>query len=145
MDKVLIRKIERPDLKGVSTVFRNVFKSVGENWSARSSAQHVMENFNKEYCYLAEKDGKIVGIMLANIQTRVKGPELFIDTIAVLPDIQKNGLGQRFLDLAAEIVNDEGLVGLSLLANPSLKSFAWYKKNGIKESGWVELYKLKFP
>lgn len=143
MEDISVRKFGESDLKEIIEVFKKTFRNIGEDWSDSSSLQHVKENINDNYCYLAEVNGNVVGMMLASIQTRVKGPELFIDTFAVLPEYQKKGIGQKLMDISHKIVKDEGLVGISLLANPELESFDWYKKEGMKESGWVELYKIE--
>ena len=141
MENFEITNLQEKDLEEAAGVFLQTFNSVGETWNEKTSLAHIEENFVMGYSFLAKVGNKAVGVLIALPITRDKGTELFIDTVAVLPEYQAQGVGRAMMEKATKLAKEKGLVALRLLASPSLKSFDWYKKLGFEESGWIEIFK----
>lgn len=139
-DSVAIRLMKTEDLERVAEIFLAAFNGVGEHWSRETALQHICESFFDQFHYVAMSDREIVGFILAIPLIREKGKELFIDTIAVLPEFQNKGIGKMLWEKITVEAKNNNLVGIRLLSNPHLASFNWYKKIGFKESGWIEVF-----
>lgn len=137
---VVIRPVQERDQDQIVVVFVDSFNSAGENWSEENARKHIREAPLEGCNYAAEVDGKMAGILLAFPLTKVNGTELFIDILAVRPEYQNQGIGKELWAKGEQYIKDHGLVGISLQANPKLKSFGWYKRMGLKQSGWTELF-----
>ncbi|MDO8452187.1 MAG: GNAT family N-acetyltransferase, partial [bacterium] len=124
-----------------ASVFLQTFNSVGEVWNKETSLAHIEENFIESYSFVARENNQAVGILIGLPITRDSGQELFIDTVAVLPNYQAKGIGKALMETASELAKEKGFVALRLLASPKLNSFDWYKNKGFEESGWVEVFK----
>ena len=139
--EVEISRMKESELGQVARIFRTVFNATGEEWTEESVKGHIKENYFEKYHYVARCKGRIVGFLMAIPLTREKGMELFIDSIAVLPDFQKKEVGRKLWEKAIASAKENNLVGIRLLSNPRLPSYKWYKDMGYIESGWVELHK----
>lgn len=137
---VVIRPVQEKDQEQIVMVFMDTFNSAGENWSEENARKHIREAPIEGCNYVAEVDGKMIGILLAFPLTKVNGTELFIDILAVRPEYQNQGIGKELWKIGEQYIKDHGLVGICLQANPKLKSFVWYKRMGLKQSGWTELF-----
>ncbi|MDA1061247.1 MAG: GNAT family N-acetyltransferase [bacterium] len=136
-----ISLMKEVDLKEVSQVFKESFNSVSENWSDQSSFEHVKQNFFGDSHWVYRENGKIIGMLMSIVLIREHGPELFIDSVAVLPKFQKKGIGKELWSKAVEYAKANNLHAIRFLSNKNLKSYEWYKSMGYEESGWIELFK----
>jgi N-acetylglutamate synthase-like GNAT family acetyltransferase len=66
---------------------------------------------------------------------------LFVDSIAVIADLQQKGVGKLLFVKVMQHASEKGYVGIRLLTNKHLESYKWYNSMNFKESGWVEVYK----
>lgn len=139
---VNLRAIAEPDYPRLAEIFRAAFLQIGEDWSLDGATEHITE-FNEEaesFCFLAELDGETVGFILAYVANTSGGREMNIDTIAVDPAYQKHGVGRSLFEQAKKYAVENNLIGISLLTHPKAPSYQWYKKMGMKENGWVEVF-----
>ena len=139
----IVRQLQETDHQRAADIFYEVFgpDGVGEKWTKETSLSHIKENtFNSTYNFYVEKEGKIVGILIAFPLSREEGADLFIDTIALIGSEQRNGIGKMLWEKVEEVAKENKLNGIRLLANSNLDSFQWYKKMQLKETGWIELY-----
>lgn len=141
MSNFLIEKMVDADLEEVSQIFVEAFNHEGESWGQKTAQNHVKENFFGEAHFVAKLDGEIVGFVIAFPLTRETGLELFIDSIAVLPEHQHKGIGKALWEKLMEHVDEQNFSAVRLLSNEHLSAYRWYKKMGFRESGWVELYR----
>lgn len=142
MSQYKLSNLSEADIESAGDLFYDVFgpPGIGESWTKETASQHVSENsFRKDFCFVAREDGHLVGLLLAFPLARDDSVDLFVDTIAVLPNFQFQGIGKELLNQVLRVAQHNGLSGYRLLANPKLTSFKWYKKLGMKESGWIEL------
>ncbi len=134
-------KMTEYDIKDVAHVFMTSFNHVGEQWTFETALAHVSQNFFGNAHWVAKENDKIVGFIMGIILTREHGTELFIDSVAVLPEYRGRRVGSGLWSLAEQYVSEQKLHGIRLLANQTLKSFEWYTQMGFTKSGWVELEK----
>lgn len=133
--------MQQNDISDVSKIYCNVFNELGESWSLETAVSHVSDAFDKDTCWVALMNNDIKGFLISSILPWDKGDVLFVDTIAVDRDFRKIGIGNLLWNEADKFVQENSLKGIRLLADPKLISFDWYKRNGFKKSGWIELYK----
>ncbi|MCR4326689.1 MAG: GNAT family N-acetyltransferase [Candidatus Roizmanbacteria bacterium] len=127
----------------VADLFYATFTAAGEKWTRERAKKHIIESYFGECHYVVKKGTAIVGVLLAFPLTKVAGTELYIDTIAVHPQFQKNGIGTMLITAALEYAKKNDLVAVSLSAHAKLKSFTWYQSLGFVPTGWVELIKME--
>lgn len=140
MDKVKIELMTEAHLDDVAKVFMAAFNAVGEDWSYETARQNISENFFEDVHFVAKIDDQIVGFIMGIPLTREKGLELFLSSVAILPEYQHQGIGKLLWEKMVSLVKEKKYVGIRLLTNPHLKSFKWYKEMGFKESGWIEVF-----
>lgn len=141
MSNVRITTMIDDEIDEVTDVFLAVFNHVGEGWTREAARKHIKENFFDTCHFVARYDDKILGFIMAIPLTRENGREVFIDSIAVLPEYQHTGIGKMLWDTLNAYALENKCIGIRLLANRKLKSFDWYSKMGYRESGWIELFK----
>jgi ribosomal protein S18 acetylase RimI-like enzyme len=85
-----------------------------------------------EQFVLEDRDGAVVGaIVLAD-----RGDHLFVDNLAVAPDLHGNGLGRRLLEHADAHARRRGLLELRLYTNVVMtENLAIYPRLGYEETG----------
>jgi len=138
---VQISKLERKDIPTAAEVFYRSFNSVGEKWNLDYCVKRLEQCFNEKSCFKAEMTGKLVGVVTSKPDVIMDHEELYIDIIAVDPDMHKSGIGQKLLNTIEECAKNNGYLGVWLTASPGLPSFNWYIKSGYKEADWKVVYK----
>lgn len=88
----------------------------------RAVREHIVD--------LLEKGGEL----LALIEMILHDDHLLIENVAVRPDQQGSGLGQRILDHADDVARTSGLAEVRLYTNAAFTSnIAFYAKRGFEE------------
>lgn len=144
MTETIIRNFSKDDVQACASAFLEVFgpQGCGELWTLATSLKHIEENtVEKELCFVAEVEGKIVGMILAMTTAREEYEDVFVDTICVLSEYQGSGIGNALFTKIEEVAKNRGAHFVRLFGKPTLLSFDWYKRHGMTESGWVELEK----
>ena len=131
MDKsnIVIRKVETKDAKQyvelINLVWRLTYKNIfpeevfldmkNKNEERIKNFSNNFYNDNTRMCYVAEDDGKIVGVVYGTTKSTYEyfRNQRFADLISlyVLPEYQNRGLGKRFKDVFVD----------------------WAKKNNVKK------------
>ena len=137
----LIRKMTNKDIPQASKVFYEAFNSVGEEWLLDICTRRIEQYFNTDHCWVAESDGKIVGMLTGKVDNVMYHQELYVDVLAVDPNMHSLGIGGKLLQAAEDHAKQQGLGGMWLSASIALPSFEWYKKLGFKEAKWRTVYK----
>ena len=138
---IRVELMNEEQINEVAKVFVESFNDVGEQWSIENATQNIKEGFFGECHYVALVEDKIVGFILAIPLTRELGLELFVASVAVLPDYQKHGVGKMLWNKVESYGKENKYAAIRLLTNPNLKSYEWYKEMGFKESDWIEVFK----
>lgn len=129
------------NLDEIAKIFVQTFNAAGEHWSIENATENIKEGFFGECHYIALVEDKIVGFILAIPLTRELGMELFVASVAVLPEYQKHGVGKMLWDKVELYGKENKYAAIRLLTNTHLKSYEWYKQMGFKESEWIEVFK----
>ena len=69
--------------------------------------------------YVAESDGRVVGMVTLCVFTTLTGPKAFLDHLVVAPDSRRRGIGRALLEHAIERARDAGASRIDLTANRS--------------------------
>jgi len=141
MNDIVISKLNKSDISSAAEVFYRSFNSVGEKWQLDYCVKRLEQCFNEKSCFKAEIAGKLVGVLTSKPDVIMDHEELYIDIIAVDPDMHKSGIGKKLLSTIEDYAKDNGYLGVWLEASTDLQSFNWYIKSGYKESSWKVVYK----
>ncbi len=136
--------MENKDLLTAAKLFLVAFgpEGLGEEWTIASSRKNIEDFFNSNFCFAVKERDELVGVIMGQAQYFEKGAELFIGPFVVRKEQRGKGLGRLLFARVEKEARKKGLVGVRLMANQKLPSFAWYGKMGIKPSGWEEMHKL---
>ena len=140
MNSIHIEKMKEVDIKEAAQVFMNVFNGEGQSWDESSSLSHIKENYSGDSDFIAKDGDKIVGILIGLPDTSDNTVYLYIDSFAVLKEYRGTGIGKSLWEAAMNYAKEMDYGGIRLLTHPDFKSYEWYKRMGLKESGWREVY-----
>lgn len=73
MAEFSIRQMKKSDLGSVGKLFKDVFNTEGEEWSAETAAAHVKQNFFGNSHWVAIQENEVIGFLMAIVLTREKG------------------------------------------------------------------------
>ena len=83
-------------------------------------------------CWVVEDDGRISGM----VQTAPMAGYLEVETIAVAPEAQGQGIGGRLLEFAEEQARAAGLPEIRLYTNEAMtENLEYYPRRGFHEVG----------
>lgn len=84
------------------------------------------------WCRVAELDGRLVGVLVV----RAEPDHLLLETVAVYPGAQGQGVGERLLREAESLAAQSDLAEVRLYTNEAMTgNFAWYAHHGYVETG----------
>ncbi len=160
----VIRKVEPKDARQFIELHNFVWKSAykdifpAEVFAAREAkterriagfADHFLNN-NEKICYVAELDGRLIGLMAGNIKSLYShfGEINFADLNAMYihPDFQHIGIGTKFKDIFVNWAKENGakkfVIGVLKDNTAARKSYeAWGGKLDDFKNAWTELGK----
>lgn len=100
----------------------------------RDSIYHNLTRHFANTCFVAEKEGKIVGYILGWI-SQVDNTVAYIHNICINPDFRRKKIGIDLYDRFIEVVRDKGCKKIFLIINPGNKaSFNFHHVQGFKVS-----------
>ncbi|WP_455718147.1 GNAT family N-acetyltransferase [Anaerosporobacter sp.] len=152
---MLIRDGKIEDYNAVEKIAKQVHElHVG----FRPDIYHLVETVIDEYTYseyintksiiVAEQEQKIVGYMISYVREisspMLKGRKvLFIDSIAVLDEHRREGIGSKLLEYAKNYAKDNELQAVELQVNAKNKNaYHTYSNNGFVEKSINMEFKL---
>jgi len=125
---VMIRKMTLDDIEHVIAIDRVSFSLP---WPERSFRFELTDN-PASRCWVAEVDGKIVGMIVAWLIV----DEVHVATIATHPDFRRQGIAKNLLSHALQHLSTEGAQSSFLEVRASnLAAQELYRKFGFEESG----------
>jgi N-acetylglutamate synthase-like GNAT family acetyltransferase len=143
MHNLSISPMNKKDIDVLKVFFVQAFRDeLGEPWTEETSERHLLEAFNKDHCFSIKRAGQVIGGIFAYPLVLEKGTEIFIDVFVVSSEERGSGAGKMLFDHIIAHAKEKNFVGVRLLSNPKLRSYDWYHKMGLNESGWVELVKF---
>ena len=125
---VMIRKMTLDDIEHVIAIDRVSFSLP---WPERSFRFELTDN-PASRCWVAEVDGKIVGMIVAWLIV----DEVHVATIATHPEFRRQGIAKNLLSHALQHLSTEGAQSSFLEVRASnLAAQELYRKFGFEESG----------
>ena len=125
---IMIRKMTIDDIEQVIAIDRVSFSLP---WPERSFRFELSDN-PASRCWVAEVDGKLVGIIVAWLIV----DEVHVATIATHPDFRRRGIARKLLAHTLQHLRDEGAQSSFLEVRASnFVAQEMYRKFGYEESG----------
>jgi len=139
--KIDIRSLKEEEIPDAAQVFCDAFNSVGEMWSLETAIKRIEQYYNPNSCWVAVINSEIVGVLTSKIDNVLDHQELYIDIIAVNPDVHQKGIGKMLLQKAEDYAKSVGLNYIWGTASQKLYSYEWYLKTGFIETSWKVITK----
>jgi predicted N-acetyltransferase YhbS len=139
---MIIRQEKNEDFKSIYEINYQAFKQ--KNESELIERIRSSKNFVPELSLIAEKNGKIVGhILLSKI--KIKGEKeyesLILAPLAVLPELQKQGIGEKLITEGLRKAKELGFSSVIVVGHKD-----YYPKYGFeKASKWNIKCSFKVP
>ena len=131
-----IREIEIDDLPAVFHLGEQIFTSETVPTLYRTWDEYEVTslfNTDPEYCLVAEVDDTTVGFILGTTVTKTKSAWKYgyVVWLAVVPEMQREGLGSRLFDKLAEKMIEDGVrIFLVDTEASNLPALQFFKKKG---------------
>ncbi|HDX9580754.1 GNAT family N-acetyltransferase [Bacillus cytotoxicus] len=173
----MIRKAKQTDAKAISPLLYNALHEIAEKLTGGTNETEVLEGleywFTKkenrlsyENCFVAERDGKAVGIIVSYhgsdatkldnrivkrlrdvkqdssiiLEKEAEEDEYYIDTLSVSAKYGGQGIGSNLISTVEAHAQKKGHEKIALLVNLENKSaFSLYKKLGYKQDNILSL------
>lgn len=98
-----LKKAENKDKNDILDIISDMHIDMpGFVWNQADFVQKQIDN--GEY-FVAEVDGKTVGIL----SLRQRGPKMYIETLAVLPEYRRQKIGTKLVEFAKNTAKEKGL------------------------------------
>jgi GNAT superfamily N-acetyltransferase len=129
---LVIRPMEEKDVETASRIFRVAFaKVIGladpEHFAPTCEVIRSRRLMNPESCFVAEKDGTVVG---SNVAARW-GSVAFVGPLSIEPSLWDQGLGKRLMEPVMDLFDRWGVRHAGLFTFPqSPKHIGLYQKYG---------------
>ena len=104
-----------------------------ETYRSREQVLHFLQRFlqNREFLgFLYRENGRVAALCIGMKKPWLEGVEYYIDQFCVRPDLQRRGIGSRFLQQVEQELRRQGLNGMMLNTERGFPSEAFYRKNG---------------
>ena len=143
MQNVIVRRAklgecqELARIKGEvwKTTYRGIYADAAlDNYDVEKNTRILEQIWNTPgiELFLAEVDGKIVGLMTCgNLYKPVEGFDQEVGLLYILKEYQRIGIGRKFLNTAAEIVRRNGYDRFLVSVNSrNLDAIRFYERTG---------------
>ena len=143
MEKVQIRHLKKKDSVDISRIYAAITMTPEDADFKRVVEEHARNN--AEACFVAEKDGKVVGFMVSYILTAGFGmpKSAWIATLGVDPNCMGQGIGAN---LAQEILKYYQARGIENVYTSvrwdSTDLLSFFKTLGFDRSNFINLRKI---
>lgn len=129
-------------LDEMAALFRDVYSEPGAEWDLETSCAYLLADItaSPEYCIMAVDDnGVCLGAAFCKVHPYYQGKMLFLDSIQVKPQYQKQKIGKKLFSYLIEKAKRDNLLGMHFLADER-QGFPrdWYERMGFVKSGWTE-------
>lgn len=96
-----IRRMLGGDLPQVAKLYLKAYRA---DWAEAGAQKYIGKfyHFDPESCFVAERDGAIVGVLLAYSYERESGLVIFIQELFVDPDARHQGIGKKLISWLRE-------------------------------------------
>ena len=140
-----ITLLKKKEIKELAEIFKESFSCsvYAKKWDTENSIKRITEVFekNKEYCFVAKIEEKIIGAILCSTYQHYNGKIGFIEELFISSKLQSKGLGTKLIEKAEQNFKQKRIIKTVLLAHTKASAFKFYKKKGYQENYLVQLEK----
>ena len=143
MDKILIRHLKKNDSTDISRIYAAITMTPEDPDFKRVVEEHARNN--AEACFVAEKDGKVVGFMVSYILTAGFGmpKSAWIATLGVDPNCMGEGIGANLAQEILKYYQAQGIENVYTSVRwDSTDLLSFFKTLGFDRSNFINLRKI---
>ena len=143
MDKVQIRHLKKNDSADISRIYAAITMTSEDADFKRVVEEHARNN--AEACFVAEKDGKVVGFMVSYILTAGFGmpKSAWIATLGVDPNCMGEGIGASLAEEILKYYQAQGIENVYTSVRwDSTDLLSFFKTLGFDRSNFINLRKV---
>ena len=143
MDKVQIRHLKKNDSGDISRIYAAITMTPEDPDFKRVVEEHARNN--AEACFVAEKDGKVVGFMVSYILTAGFGmpKSAWIATLGVDPNCMGEGIGANLAQEILKYYQAQGIENVYTSVRwDSTDLLSFFKTLGFDRSNFINLRKI---
>lgn len=143
MDKVKIRKLQKEDANEISRIYAAITRQSMDLDFRRVVEDHAERN--DEACFVAEREGKVVGFMISYILTAGFGmpKSAWIATLGVDPDFMGGGIGAGLAEETFKYYKAHGIENVYTSVRwDSSDMLSFFKTLGFDRSNFINLRKV---
>ena len=143
MDKVRIRKLQKEDAQEISRIYAGITRTAVDADFKRVVEEHAQRD--DEACFVAEREGKVVGFMISYILTAGFGitKSAWIPTLGVDPDFMGRGIGASLAEEIFKYYKARGIENVYTSVRwDSSDMLSFFKTLGFDRSNFINLRKI---
>ena len=137
--KTVIRKISQSDYQAAAAIWREVLDVRNATDENVAETYSIMEHDDRYVTFVAEADGKIVGLATAVKVLAIGHPGGYVkmNGIGVLPEYRHQGIGKKLMEQIEHFAMEQGApyVGLASGIN-RLEAHAFYENSGYQKTSF---------
>lgn len=137
--KTVIRKIRQSDYAAVAVIWREVLDIRNATIEHVTETYEAMRHNDGYVTFVAEADGKIVGLVTAVKALAIGHPGGYVkmNGIGVLPEYRHQGIGKKLMEHVEHFAIDNGApyVGLASGVNRT-ETHAFYENSGYRKTSY---------
>jgi len=129
-----IRKAEKKDLKNIGELMINEYSKppFKENEPIKNVLKSLEFYYKKAKINVAEKDKKIKGVIVFQIEQWWEGQVIIIQDLAINKEFQKKGIGKLLMNFVERYACNNNIKRIYFGTNKKSPSIKFYKKLGYK-------------
>lgn len=132
-----IREITIEQIEAVKKLMLAVFSDEPWNdvWSEEQLHAYIAQLMGERHSlsYGIYLHGRLIGVSLGKVKSWCEGTEYWIEEFGILPQMQGNGIGSRFMQEIEKDLIKRGITHIVLLTGKSVPAYCFYQKNGFEE------------
>jgi ribosomal protein S18 acetylase RimI-like enzyme len=143
VDNLVIRKLKKEDANEIGEIYAAItLKPVSDDFK-RVVEEHAQRD--DQACFVAERDGKVVGFMISYILTAGFGmpKSAWIATLGVDPNFMGQGIGANLAEEIFKYYKDQGIENVYTSVRwDSVDMLSFFKTLGFDRSNFINLRKI---
>ena len=142
MDKTQIRKLRKEDAEAISQIYADITLKDADPDFKRVVEGHAQKE--DEACFVAEREGKVVGFMISYILTAGFGmaKSAWIATLGVDPNCMGEGIGAALAEEIFAYYRERGIENVYTSVRwDSADMLSFFKTLGFDRSNFINLRK----
>lgn len=141
----MIRSMAKTDLSKCGEIYAKAFPQEhwGIDWTVENAREYLTDFFEQKRFvgYVYEENGEVAGCLFALRKISGSKEEIYINEMAVLPELQGKGIGKQLLNAVKDYSKENGLAGVVLYTSEYAPAAKFYEKNGFQLSqGTICMY-----